>query len=33
MKRLIIRLLKRLKPAPLSKEHAEILASIKYPCC
>ncbi len=33
MKNLVACLLKRFKPAPLSKEQADIMASIKYPCC
>ncbi len=33
MKRLLIRTLKRFAYKPLSKEQADILASVKFPCC
>lgn len=33
MKNLFFRLLNRFRPAPLSKEQAKIMASIKFPCC
>lgn len=33
MMRLLASLRRRLSLAPLSKEQAEILASVKHPCC
>ncbi len=33
MKRLLNRLRKRLAYKPLTKEQADLLASVKFPCC
>ena len=33
MKHLLRHLWARLGPKPMTKEQAELLASIKYPCC
>ena len=33
MKSWIWRMLKGCKPSPLSREQADMLASIKFPCC
>jgi hypothetical protein len=33
MRRILASLWRHVSPAPLSKEQADVLATIKYPCC